>query len=84
MSDSGRVVTTKLPNELFVRLDEAARHLERSKSWIVREAVFQWLAEEQRRFDLTVDALNSVREGRTVSHEDAVAHFDARRNEKKL
>ena len=51
MADHGRVVTAKLPEDLVNRMDEVAERIERSKSWIVREALSQWLAEEQRRHD---------------------------------
>ena len=48
-------------------MDEVAERIERSKSWIVREALSQWPAEEQRRHDLTVEALKDVDEGRVLS-----------------
>jgi len=70
MADNGRVVTAKLPDDLVDRMDEVAERIERSKSWIVREALSQWLAEEQRRYDLTVEALKDVDEGRMLSHEN--------------
>lgn len=79
MSEDGRVVTAKLPDDLVERMDAVAERIERTKSWIVREAVSEWLAEEQRRFDLTMEALKSVDEGRTYSHEEAQEHFAARR-----
>ena len=79
MADEGRVVTAKLPDELVARMDEIAERLDRSKSWIVREAVGEWLAEEQRRYELTLDALKSADEGRTHSQDDIEKHFAARR-----
>jgi predicted transcriptional regulator len=82
MTDDGRVVTAKLPDELVKRLDEAADRIERSKSWIVREAVAVWLAEEQRRYDLTLEALADVDEGRTVTQDEAEAHFAQRRRKR--
>lgn len=80
MTGVGRVVTAKLPDELVSRMDEIASRIDRSKSWIVREAVSQWLAEEQRRYELTLEALRDVDEGRTISHEDVMKHFAARRS----
>lgn len=70
MTDVGRVITAKLPDDLVSRMDEAATRIDRSKSWIVREAVSQWLIEEQRRYELTMEALKDVDEGRTMSHAD--------------
>lgn len=79
MADDGRVVTAKLPDDLVSQLDEIAARIDRSKSWIVREAVTEWLAEEQRRYELTVEALKSVDEGNTFTQEEVERHFAARR-----
>lgn len=79
MADDGRVVTAKLPDDLVSQMDEVAERIDRSKSWIVRQAVTEWLAEEQRRYDLTVEALKSVDEGRTLTQEEVEKHFAARR-----
>jgi predicted transcriptional regulator len=79
MADDGRVVTAKLPDDLVSRMDEIAARIDRSKSWIVRQAVTEWLAEEQHRYELTLEALKSVDEGRTFSQEQIEKHFAARR-----
>ena len=73
MSDDGRVVTAKLPDDLILRLDEVADRIERSKSWIVRQAIAEWLAEEQRRHELTLEALKDVDEGRVLTQEELEA-----------
>ena len=72
MADEGRVVTAKLPDELVTQMDEIADRLDRSKSWIVREAVSDWLAEEQRRYELTLEAVADIEAGRTFSHEEVL------------
>jgi predicted transcriptional regulator len=79
MADDGRVVTAKLPDELISQLDEIADRIDRSKSWIVREAVAEWLAEEQRRHELTLQAMKSMDEGRSFSQEEIEAHYAERR-----
>lgn len=81
MADDGRVVTAKLPDELVVRLDEISERIDRSKSWIVREAVSEWLAEEERRHELTLEALREVDEGRTIVHEELKAWAAERKRE---
>ncbi len=68
-----RVVTANLPRDLVDRMDAVAARLERAKSWIVRQAVAEWLAEEQRRFDLTLEGMRDFEEGRTIDHEDLLA-----------
>ena len=68
-----RVVTAKLPADLVARLDNVASSIERSKSWIIREALRDWLAEEERRHELTKEAMRDFEEGHVVSHEDVLA-----------
>lgn len=83
MTDTGRVITAKLPEELASRLDTIAVRSDRSKSWIVRQAVAEWLAEEERRYELTLEALRSVEEGATIPHEEVLAHFEKRRRDRR-
>jgi predicted transcriptional regulator len=83
MAETGRVITANLPNDLFVQLDDVAHHIDRSKSWIVKEALTDWLAEWRRRHELTLEALNDVDEGRTFSHEEVLAHFEQRRRKRR-
>ena len=79
MAEDGRVVTAKLPDDLVSRMDEIADRIDRSKSWIVLQAGSEWLAEEQRRHELTVEALKDVDEGRTFTQQQIETHYAARR-----
>lgn len=83
MSDDGRVVTAKLPDDLVARLDEIAERIERSKSWIVRQAVAEWLAEEQRRHELTLEGLRDVDEGRVLTQEQMEAWAEDQKLQKR-
>lgn len=79
MADQGRVITAKLPDELVSQMDEVANRIDRSKSWIVREAVSQWLIEEQRRYELTMEALKDVDEGRMITHDNLKGWFEQKK-----
>jgi predicted transcriptional regulator len=83
MTNIRRVVTANLPEEMVSRMDEVARLIDRSKSWIIRQAVAEWLAEEQRRNELTREALKSVDEGRTIPHEEVLAMVEQRKLERR-
>jgi predicted transcriptional regulator len=83
MAEDGRVVTTKLPDDLALRLDDAASRIDRSKSWIVRQAVAEWLAEDQRRYEMTLEALKDVDEGRTFSQEEIELWFEQKKSERR-
>lgn len=79
MANVGRVITAKLPDDLVSKMDEVADRIDRSKSWIVRQAIAEWLAEEERRYELTLEALRSVDEGRTIPHEEVLARVERRK-----
>ena len=81
MPETGRVVTASLPADLVSRMVEVAERLDRSKSWIVREAVSQWLAEEQRRYELTLEALRDVDDGRTITQEEMLNSVERKKAE---
>lgn len=83
MPETGRVVTASLPADLVSRMDEVAKRMDRSKSWIVREAVSQWLAEEQRRYELTLEGLQDFDEGRTISHEAMLDWVERKKAERR-
>ena len=72
MTDYKGVVTARMPADLVAQFDEVAKRTERTKNWIIREAVAQWLTEDQRRHELTVEALEGVAAGRTSSHEEVL------------
>ncbi|MBV9528326.1 ribbon-helix-helix domain-containing protein [Sphingomonas sp.] len=75
MSEGRRVVTANLPEDLVARLDSIADRIERSRSWIVRHALDEWLADEERRYELTLEGMRSLDEGNTLTHEEVVKHF---------
>ncbi len=83
MSKDRRVVTANLPIELVDRMDEIAERIDRTKSWIIRQAVSEWLAGEERRHELTLEALKSVDEGRTIPHEEVIERLEQRKRERR-
>jgi predicted transcriptional regulator len=64
-----RVLTAHVPVELAEKVDELATRLDRSKGWIVKQALAAWIGDEEERHRLTLEALASVDAGRVVSHE---------------
>jgi predicted transcriptional regulator len=79
MTDDTRVVTANLPIDLVSRMDRIAARIDRSKSWIVRQAVAEWLADEERRHEMTLESLKSVDEGRTLTQDEVEAHLATKR-----
>lgn len=77
-----KVVTTKVSIDLLEQLDDVATRIDRTRSWVVREALAQWLGEEETRHRLTLDALASVNEGRLVDQADVEARMAERRKKR--
>ncbi len=63
-----RAVTAHVSIELANRVDEIADRLERSKSWIFKQALGDWLDQEEERSRLTREALADVDAGRVIDH----------------
>ena len=63
-----RVVTAHLPTDLAERLDGLAERLDRPKGWVVKEAVASYVALEEKRHRLTLEALADVDAGRMLDH----------------
>ena len=68
-----RVVTSHLPADLAEKLDGLAERLDRPKGWIVKEAIASYVALEEKRRHLTLEALADVKAGRTHEHADIEA-----------
>lgn len=83
MPGDSRVVTANLPAELVSRLDEYAARLDRSKSWIIKQALAEWIAEEDRRHEMTLEAIHDMDQGRFYTHEEVLAHFEQMKRERR-
>jgi predicted transcriptional regulator len=68
-----RVVTAHLPIDLADKLDGLAQRLDRPKGWIVKEAIAAYVALEEKRHRLTLEALADVEAGRTLDHAEIEA-----------
>jgi predicted transcriptional regulator len=65
-----KVVTAHLPLELAAKVDAIAARRDRSRGWILKQALTEWVTQEERRYQLTLEALADVDAARTVEHED--------------
>ncbi len=71
-----RVVTSHLPADLAEKLDDIAERLDRPKGWIVKEAIASYVALEEERRRMTLDALADVDAKRTLEHAEIEAWAD--------
>ncbi|MGY6707891.1 MAG: CopG family ribbon-helix-helix protein [Rhizobiaceae bacterium] len=63
-----KVVTAHLPIALADKVDEVANRLERSRGWIVKQALADWIDQEEERRRLTLEALADVDAGHVIPH----------------
>jgi len=68
-----KVVTAHLPAELAEQLDGLAERMDRPKGWIVKEAIASYVALEEKRHRLTLEALADADAGRVLEHAEVEA-----------
>ncbi len=68
-----RVLTAHVPLRLAKKVDELAARLERSRGWIVKQALSAWVQEEEERRRLTLEGLADVDAGDVVDHQTVQA-----------
>ncbi len=64
-----RVLTTHVPLPLADKVDAMAARLDRSRGWIVKQALAAWVDLEEERHRMTLDALADVDAGRVIDQE---------------
>lgn len=64
-----KVFTAHVPLSLAEKVDQLAARQERSRGWIVRQALSAWIDQEDERSRLTREALADVDDGRVIAHQ---------------
>jgi predicted transcriptional regulator len=62
---------------LAEKVDQMAVRLERSRSWIMKQALSAWIDQEEERSRLTREALADVDAGRVIDHQAVQAWADS-------
>ena len=68
-----KVITAHVPLPLADKVDEMAAKLERSRGWIIKQALAAWLDQEEERRRLTLEALADVEQQNIIDHESVEA-----------
>ena len=66
---STKVLTAHVPLQLAEKIDQIAARLERSRGWIVKQALSAWISQEEERRKLTLEALADVESGDVIDHQ---------------
>lgn len=71
-SSAKQTISAQIPVELAAAVENLAIELDRSKSWIIKEALTSMLVERERRHQSIQAGFADVDAGRVVSHSDMV------------
>ncbi len=81
---STKVITAHVPVELADKVDQIAARLDRSRGWIVKQALADWLGQEEERRRLTLEALEDVDTGQVIDHQAVQAWANSLDTDKPL
>ena len=68
-----KVLTAHIPLPLAEQVDLIAARLERSRGWIIKQALSAWVGQEEERRRMTLEAMADVDAGDVVDHQDVKA-----------
>ena len=79
-----KVLTAHVPLSLAEKVDQMAIRLERSRGWIMKQALSAWIDQEEERSRLTREALADVDAGLVIDHQAVQAWADSLSTDKPL
>lgn len=83
MADT-KVLTAHVPIGLAEKVDAMAARLERSRGWVMKQALAAWVDQEEERHRMTLEALAEVDAGRVIDREAVQAWADSLDTDKPL
>lgn len=72
-----KVLTAHVPLALADKVDLLAARLERSRGWVVKQALSAWVDQEEERSRLTREAIADVKAGHVIDHRAVQAWADS-------
>lgn len=79
-----KVMTAHVPLALAEQVEAMAVRLERSRGWVMKQALSAWVDQEDERHRMTLEALDDVRAGKVIDHHAIRAWADSLTTEKPL
>ncbi len=79
-----KVLTAHVPLALAEKVDQLATRLERSRGWIVKQALAAWIAQQEEHSRLTREALADVDAGRVIDQQAVQGWADSLSTEQPL
>jgi len=79
-----KVLTAHVPITLAEKVDQMAERLDRSRGWVMKQALSAWVDQEEERSRLTREALADVDAGSVIDHQAVQAWAESLDNDKPL
>ncbi len=79
-----KVLTAHVPLPMAEKVDRMAARLERSRGWVMKQALSAWIDQEEERSRLTREALADVDVGQVIDHQAVQAWADRLNTENPL
>lgn len=77
MTTDTKVLTAHVPIALAEKVEAMASRLERSRGWVMKQALAAWVDQEEERHRMTLEALDDVVAGRVIDHQAVRAWADS-------
>jgi len=84
MTAQTKVLTAHVPLGLAEKVEAMAARLERSRGWVMKQALAAWVDQEEERHRMTLEALGDVDAGRVIDHAAVQAWVDSLGTDKPL
>jgi predicted transcriptional regulator len=72
-----KVLTAHVPIPLAEKVDQLAARLERSRGWVIKQALSAWVDQEEERSRLTREAMADIDAGHVIDHQAMQAWADS-------
>ncbi|RVT38374.1 CopG family ribbon-helix-helix protein [Sphingobium algorifonticola] len=84
MAAETKVLTAHVPLVLAEKVEAMALRLERSRGWVMKQALAAWVDQEEERHRMTLEAFEDVDAGRVIDHQAILAWADSLATERPL
>lgn len=71
-----KALTAHVPVPLVEKVDLIAARMDRSRGWVVKQALSAWIDQEELRRRMTLDAMTDVDAGHVIDHQSVQAWAD--------
>ncbi len=79
-----KVLTAHVPLSLAEKIDQIAARQERSRGWVIKQALSAWIEQEEEHSRLTREALADVDAGHVIDHHSVQAWANSLNTDQQL